>query len=384
MHNQQAFSTEKAGAIIVAAGAGSRLGGAIPKQFLALRGKPMLLWSVEAMLRCNKFAAIIVVVPPGDESRVRAILPPAWHIHVVAGGATRTESVRAGLAALEPFLPSTGLIHDAARPGLSLPVIEELLVALTTSDAAAPALPVADALKSTPDIRSVRRDGLVRVQTPQAFRWDAITSAYASTKDAAVDDLALVEDAGAKITLTPGRHELMKVTYPEDLVVAEKLIAGPAFRVGTGFDVHGFEPGDAVVICGVRIPHTKKLEGHSDADAGWHALTDAILGALALGDIGDHFPPSDPQWKGAASIKFLQHAVKLATIRGYRITNSDITILAERPKISPHREAMRAATAEAMNVPLDTVSVKATTTEKLGFVGREEGIAAQAVVLLSS
>ena len=384
MHNQEAFSTGKAAAIVVAAGSGSRLGGATPKQFVALRGKPMLLWSIETMLRCNKLAAIIVVVPPGEENRTRGILPQAWHIHVVAGGASRTESVRAGLAALDPFLPSTVLIHDAARPGLTLPVIDELLTALDAAEAAAPALTVADALKSTPDVRSVSRDGLVRVQTPQAFRWDAITSAYASVKADAVDDLALVEAAGAKIALTPGRHELMKVTYPEDLAVAEKLIAGPALRVGTGFDVHGFEPGDAVILCGVRIPHTKKLEGHSDADAGWHALTDAILGALALGDIGDHFPPSDPQWKGAASIRFLQHAVKLATDRGYRVANADITILAERPKISPHREAMRAATAEAMGVPLDAVSVKATTTEKLGFVGREEGIAAQASVLLST
>ncbi|RZJ16158.1 MAG: 2-C-methyl-D-erythritol 2,4-cyclodiphosphate synthase [Brevundimonas sp.] len=175
----------------------------------------------------------------------------------------------------------------------------------------------------------------------------------------------------------------MKVTYPEDLAVAEKLIAGPAIRVGTGFDVHGFEPGDAVILCGVRIPHTKKLEGHSDADAGWHALTDAILGALALGDIGDHFPPSDPQWKGAASVKFLQHAVNLAHDRGFHVVNADLTILAERPKIAPHREAMRIATATAMNVSPDVVSVKATTTEKLGFVGREEGIAAQATVLLS-
>jgi 2-C-methyl-D-erythritol 4-phosphate cytidylyltransferase/2-C-methyl-D-erythritol 2,4-cyclodiphosphate synthase len=175
----------------------------------------------------------------------------------------------------------------------------------------------------------------------------------------------------------------MKVTYPEDFALAEKLIGSPALRVGTGFDVHGFEPGDAVILCGVRIPHTKKLEGHSDADAAWHALTDAILGALALGDIGDHFPPSDPQWKGAASRLFLQHAVKLANDRGYHIANADITIVAERPKISPHREAMRQATAEAMNVSLDAVSVKATTTEKLGFVGREEGIAAQASVLLS-
>lgn len=382
MHNQEAFSVHKAAAVVVAGGNGSRLGGAIPKQFLALGGKPMLRWSVDTMLHCKKFAAIAVVVPPGEENRVRGILPRAWNIHVVAGGASRTDSVRAGLSVLEPMLPDSVLIHDAARPGLTESVIDELLAALETADAAAPALAVADALKATPAISSVSRDGLVRVQTPQAFRWRAIASAYAAAIDPAVDDLALLEAAGANITLTPGRHELMKITYPEDLAVAEKLIAGPAMRIGSGFDVHGFEPGDAVILCGVRIPHTKKLEGHSDADAGWHALTDAILGALALGDIGDHFPPSDPQWKGAASIKFLQHAVKLAHDRGFRIANADITILAERPKISPHREAMRAATAEAMNVAIDVVSVKATTTEKLGFVGREEGIAAQATVLL--
>jgi len=384
MHNQEAFLGFKAAGVVVAGGSGNRLGGATPKQFLVLAGKPMLLWSIETMLRCNKLAAIAVVVPAGEENRVRALLPHAWNIHVVAGGASRTDSVRAGLAVLEPMLPDRVLIHDAARPGLSPAVIDELLAALNEADAAAPALPVADALKTTPTVSSVSRDGLVRVQTPQAFRWNAIARAYASIIDPAVDDLALVEAAGARIALTPGRHELMKVTYAEDLAVAEKLIAGPTVRVGSGFDVHGFEPGDAVILCGVRIPHTKKLEGHSDADAGWHALTDAILGALALGDIGDHFPPSDPQWKGAASIKFLQHAVKLAHDRGYRIANADITILAERPKISPHREAMRAATADAMNVPIDAVSVKATTTEKLGFVGREEGIAAQASVLLST
>jgi 2-C-methyl-D-erythritol 4-phosphate cytidylyltransferase/2-C-methyl-D-erythritol 2,4-cyclodiphosphate synthase len=383
MLNQEAHLGHKAAAIIVAAGSGSRLGGAKPKQFQPICGKPMLLWSVEAMLRCNKIAAIAVVVPAHEQHRVRSMLPHSWSIHVVAGGATRTDSVRAGLDVLDPINPDHVLIHDAARPGLALDVIEELLAALNDADAASPALPVADALKRTDTLQTVDRDGLVRVQTPQAFRWPAIIRAYASAPASAVDDLALLEGTGAKITLTPGRQALMKVTYPEDFALAEKIIGSPALRLGTGFDVHGFEPGDAVILCGVRIPHTKKLEGHSDADAAWHALTDAILGALALGDIGDHFPPSDPQWKGTASRLFLQHAVKLANDRGYHIANADITILAERPKISPHREAMRLATAEAMNVSLDTVSVKATTTEKLGFVGREEGIAAQASVLLS-
>ncbi len=386
MHNEEAFSARKAAAIIVAAGSGSRLGGQVPKQFLPLGGKPVLRWSVEVMLRCNKIADVIIIAPPDSVEQTGALLPANPRLRVIPGSPiSRTESVRAGLNTLSAAPPAKVLIHDAARPGLTLDVLEELLTALDTASAACPALPVSDALKDTSagGIRSVPRDSLVRVQTPQAFRWDAITSAYAATTDAAVDDLALVEAHGAKITLTPGREALMKITYPEDLAVVEKLIASPALRVGTGFDVHGFEPGDAVILCGVRIPHTKKLEGHSDADAGWHALTDAILGALALGDIGDHFPPSDPQWKGAASVKFLQHAVKLAHDRGFRIANADITILAERPKISPHREAMRRATAEACDIELASVSVKATTTEKLGFVGREEGIAAQAVVLLS-
>lgn len=385
MHNQEAFTAGKVGAIIVSAGSGSRAGGNEPKQYRLLGGKPVLNWSVLAMLQRNDIAAIVVCVPPGGVAQAQAILPRSERLVVVEGGNTRTESVRAGLRALQPHAPQSVLIHDAARPGLGQSVIEELLTALGEADAAAPALPVSDALKdrSGPALRTVARDHLVRVQTPQAFRWQVISDAYASATDAAVDDLALVEASGAKVVLTPGRTELTKITYPEDFAVAEKLIAGPALRVGSGFDVHGFEPGDAVILCGVRIPHTKKLEGHSDADAAWHALTDAILGALALGDIGDHFPPSDPQWKGAASIKFLQHAVKLALDRGFRIANADITILAERPKISPHREAMRVATAEAMGVSPDLVSVKATTTEKLGFVGREEGIAAQASVLLS-
>lgn len=337
------------------------------------------------MLRCNKIAALVVVAPEDLMDQTRALLPPDARVRVVAGSPnSRTESVRNGLAALAQTPPRHVLIHDAARPGLSPDVIDELLTALETADAAAPALPVSDALKRTgSSLQTVDRSDLVRVQTPQAFRWDVISRAYAGADAAAVDDLALVEASGAKVALTPGRTGLMKITFPEDLAVAERLVAAPALRVGTGFDVHGFEPGDGVILCGVRIPHTKKLEGHSDADVAWHALTDAILGALALGDIGDHFPPSDPQWKGAASIRFLQHAVKLAADRGYRIANADITILAERPKISPYREAMRLATAEAMNVPPDAVSVKATTTEKLGFVGREEGIAAQAAVLLA-
>jgi 2-C-methyl-D-erythritol 4-phosphate cytidylyltransferase/2-C-methyl-D-erythritol 2,4-cyclodiphosphate synthase len=346
----------------------------------------MLIWSLEALLQCEEIVAVAVVVSPSERSRALSILPSGPRILVVDGGAERTDSVRAGLQALDAHSLKKVLIHDGARPGLSASVIRELIDALDRADAAAPALPVADALKDARGgLRNIDRSGLVRVQTPQAFRFDVIRKAI-SNASSAVDDLALVETAGARIELTPGRHELMKITHPEDLAIAEKLLVSQPqaiMRVGTGFDVHGFVAGDGVTICGVRIPHTKKLEGHSDADVGWHALTDAILGAAALGDIGDHFPPSDPKWKGANSLVFLQQAARLATARGLRVVNADITLICEKPKISPHREAMRARTAEALGIPVDAVSVKATTTEKLGFLGREEGIAAQAVVLLS-
>ncbi|HEV7694104.1 MAG TPA: bifunctional 2-C-methyl-D-erythritol 4-phosphate cytidylyltransferase/2-C-methyl-D-erythritol 2,4-cyclodiphosphate synthase [Hyphomonadaceae bacterium] len=384
MHNHQAFQPGNTGAVLVAAGSGKRLGGEIPKQFQPLGGKPVLRWSVDALLRCDKIRALAVVVSPSERARTAALLPSDSRISLVDGGAERTDSVRNGLRALEGKGLDSVLIHDAARPGLSACVVDELIAALAGADAAAPALPVADALKDTRNgVRTVSREGLVRIQTPQAFRFDVISRAIASATGA-VDDIALVEATGAKVVLTPGRQELMKITHPEDLAIAEKLLSSQqTMRVGTGFDVHGFTAGDHVTICGVRIPHTKTLEGHSDADVGWHALTDAILGAAALGDIGDHFPPSDLQWKGADSLVFLQHAAKLAAERGFRVVNADITLLCEKPKISPHREAMRTKTAEALGIPLDCVSVKATTTERLGFLGREEGIAAQAVVMLS-
>jgi 2-C-methyl-D-erythritol 4-phosphate cytidylyltransferase/2-C-methyl-D-erythritol 2,4-cyclodiphosphate synthase len=377
-------------AIIVAGGAGSRAGGQTPKQYRWLGGKPVLRWSVEAMLRCKNIARIVVVVPADDSAAAAALLPADSRIRFAIGGATRTDSVRAGLAALSDPPPDRVLIHDAARPGLTPETIDQLIAALDDADASAPVLPMTDAVKSLADgIQTVPRDDLVRVQTPQAFRHALLRAAYDETTDAAVDDLELVQRSraaqasGMRFKPVPGHPRLMKITHAEDFTVVEKLIAAPAMRIGTGFDVHGFEPGDAVILCGVRIPHAKKLEGHSDADAGWHALTDAILGAAALGDIGDHFPPSDPKWKGANSLVFLKHAVKLAADRGLKVVNADITLLCEKPKIAPHREAMRVATAEALGVDVGCVSVKATTTEKLGFLGREEGIAAQASVLLA-
>ncbi|MBI1359588.1 MAG: bifunctional 2-C-methyl-D-erythritol 4-phosphate cytidylyltransferase/2-C-methyl-D-erythritol 2,4-cyclodiphosphate synthase [Alphaproteobacteria bacterium] len=386
MLNQEAFLPgNTCAAIIVAAGSGSRLGGHIPKQFQSLNGKPMLLWSVEPLLHCEEIASLVIVLPADAQDSVADLLPKDGRIVVTAGGTNRTDSVRNGLAVLKSRLPSKVLIHDAARPGLRPDVIRELISALDTADAAAPALPIPDAIKSVGEdgrLATVARDALVRVQTPQAFRWQTILEAYESDTGA-VDDLALVEKSGARVTLTPGRTELMKVTHPEDLAIVGKLISTPALRVGTGFDVHGFEDGNGVTLCGVRIPHSRSLQGHSDADAGWHALTDAILGAAALGDIGDHFPPSDPKWKGASSDIFLRHTVKLVADKGFRIVNADITLLCEKPKIGPHREAMRAATAETLGVDIASVSVKATTTERLGFLGREEGVAAQAVVLLA-
>jgi 2-C-methyl-D-erythritol 4-phosphate cytidylyltransferase/2-C-methyl-D-erythritol 2,4-cyclodiphosphate synthase len=377
------------GLIIVAAGEGRRMGEGPAKQYREVGGRPMLLWSVTAALACPAIDRVVVVVPAQDEDYVRGLLPEQQRIRLAHGGAMRTDSVRSGLTALVDLDPAAVLIHDAARPGLTPEVILELLAALEEADAAAPALTLTDAVKELGEdgrMRTVPRDSLRRIQTPQAFRTETLIRAFEQAAGAAVDDLALVEAAlgpdRARITLTPGRAELMKITHAEDLAIAERLLSPPPFRIGEGFDVHAFGEGDFVTLCGVAIPHSRGLKGHSDADAGWHALTDAILGAAALGDIGDHFPPSDPTWKGASSLIFLTHAVKLVRKMGMAVVNVDITLMCERPKIAPHREAMRTATAAALGAPLSCVSVKATTTEKLGFLGREEGIAASAAVLL--
>jgi 2-C-methyl-D-erythritol 4-phosphate cytidylyltransferase / 2-C-methyl-D-erythritol 2,4-cyclodiphosphate synthase len=385
LHTFQAEpALQRCAAVIVAAGVSRRMGGGTPKQFLALGARPVLLWSVDAFRRAG-VGTIVVVAAPAELAKVRQLVPA--DVDVTAGGDTRAASVRAGLAAVGRA--EWVFIHDAARPGVSETVVHELLAVAQseTADAAAPALPSIDALKRRGDdgsLATVDRAGLWRVQTPQLFQYDLIKSAHEKTSGDWVDDLALIEGAGAKIAFTRGRAELMKITEGDDIAVASKLLSAPRMRVGSGFDVHAFAPGDHVMLCGVKVPHTHGLEGHSDADVAWHAITDAILGAAALGDIGDHFPPSDPQWKGAASILFLRHAVQLAADRGLEIANVDVTLICERPKIGPHRLAMREATAEALGLPLDAVSVKATTTERLGFTGRQEGIAAQAVVLLSA
>lgn len=370
-------------AIIVAAGRGERAGGTVPKQRRMLGSRPVFEWSLEAFVKHPGINECVLVVPDGEIENYRAHCAP--DVQIVAGGETRTASVLAGLAACSD-LTDTVLIHDAARPGLTANTISRLIDALKTSDAAAPALEVVDALKrkTAERVEAVDRAHLYRVQTPQAFRHQSILEALSSGGDY-VDDLAAIEAKGGTVTLTEGNERLAKITQPDDHQRMERMLmtSVKAPRFGSGFDVHALVPGDGVILCGVTIPHTQKLDGHSDADVAWHALTDAILGAAALGDIGDHFPPSDPQWRGADSATFLQHAVEIAKDAGWQLTSCDVTVICEAPKVKPHRDAMRQRTADVTGLPLDAVSVKATTTEGLGFTGRREGIAAQASAVLS-
>ena len=366
--------------IIVAAGSGSRAGG--DKQWRTLGGKPVLRWSIEALLNAGA-DEVVIVVAPGEDARTADVLAGLSNWRAVAGGAARADSVRAGLSALTCAPDQPVLIHDAARPLLSQAVIERLLAALDTADGALPALPVADSLRRGENGQMagvVERDGLCRAQTPQAFRRQTIEHAYVawSSSDAPTDEAVVVERNGGRVALIEGDQRLMKLTYPEDFAMAEALLPRQT-RIGSGYDVHRWGPGGSVWLCGVEVPHDQTLIGHSDADVGLHALTDALLGAIAQGDIGDHFPPSDPKWKGAASDRFLQHAADLVTARGGRIINVDVTLICEQPKVKPHRQAMRERIAAILALPLDAVSVKATTTEGLGFTGRGEGMAAQAV-----
>lgn len=372
-------------AIIVAAGKGLRAAGDGPKQFQLLGSKPLYQWSLEAF-ETHPAVQQIALVVPGDRYEYFASKHQSERIKIIAGGRKRTTSVRAGLKALDARSNHIVMIHDAARPGLDATMISSLIDTLSDADAAAPALPLADALKRLDgdSIRSIARDDLYRVQTPQAFYYGKIQAALETTSESFVDDLAAIEASGGKIRLVQGDERLSKVTWPDDLNRMEKILRSETLspRIGTGFDVHAFGPGDHVTLCGLKVAHSKGLIGHSDADVAWHTLTDAILGALALGDIGDHFPPSDKKWKGAESSLFLKHASDLAYQAGYLIANCDITLICEQPKIGPHREAMRETTARLLALPLSSISVKATTTERLGFTGRGEGIAAQAACML--
>lgn len=373
-------------AIVVAAGSGSRAGGA--KQWRTVAGRPVARWSVEALLAAGA-REVVLVIAPDAEAEAQSALEGLTDWRTVRGGATRADSVRAGLAALNGADDEPVLIHDAARPFLSAEVIGRLLAGLADADGALPALPVADSLRLGDQglvAGAVDRENLWRAQTPQAFRLKTIRDAYAAWPDneAATDEAAVVERAGGRVRLIQGDPRLMKLTYPEDFAMAEALSAArTTIRIGQGFDVHRWGPGSSVWLCGVEIPHDQTLIGHSDADAGLHALTDAILGAIADGDIGDHFPPSDPRWKGASSDRFLVYAAQRVATRGGRIINVDVTLICEQPKVKPHRQAMRERLAELLNLPLDAVSVKATTSEGLGFTGRGEGLAAQAAVSIA-
>jgi len=376
-------------AVIVAAGSGSRAGPGQAKQWRLLGGRPVLSWSAEALAAAGA-DPLVVVAPPGDEDKARARLRHLPGLKVCAGGATRAESVRNGLQALAADPPEAVLVHDAARPLVTRGHVETLLQALEGADGAVPALPVADTVKradASGALRTTPREGLLRIQTPQAFRYGVLVDAYArwTGREAPTDDAAAVEAAGGRVVAAPGDPALMKLTYPEDFAMAEALaVQARVTRIGQGFDAHRFGPGDSVWLCGLNIPHDQGLVGHSDADVGLHALTDALLGAVGRADIGEHFPPSDPRWRGAASDQFVRHAVELVREAGGRIVNADLTLICEAPKIRPHREAMRARVAELLELPLDRVSVKATTTEGMGFTGRREGLAAQAVVAVET
>jgi 2-C-methyl-D-erythritol 4-phosphate cytidylyltransferase / 2-C-methyl-D-erythritol 2,4-cyclodiphosphate synthase len=373
--------------ILVAAGRGTRMGDEVPKQWRDLAGRPVLAQAAAAF-RGAGLDRLLVVIQPEDAARLAPLGLP-W----VAGGATRTDSVRAALEHLAVDPPAHVLIHDAARPLVSPRVIAGVLAALEGAEAAAPALPVTDALWRAEEGRvagSAPREGLFRAQTPQGFAFPALLAAYRAHPGTADDDVTVARAAGLDVTITEGDEDNLKLTWPADFARAEAILnagrqaegARVDIRTGNGFDVHRFCPGDGLWLCGVKVPHDRALQGHSDADVGMHALTDAIYGALAEGDIGCHFPPSDPQWKGAESHVFLRHAADLAAARGFRLSHADVTLICERPKIGPHAGAMRAALAAILGIEAERVSVKATTSERLGFAGREEGIAALATATL--
>ena len=364
--------------LLVAAGSGTRFGSDMPKQFLLLAGKPVLRHAAETLA-----AESTLLQPVGDRETIEAALAGLAHLPVVAGGTTRQDSVRAGLEALNPHRPDVVLVHDAARPFVPPGTVAALLDALQRAPGAIPAAPVADTLKRVIHgviTETIPRDGLFRAQTPQAFRFECLLAAHRSGLRGATDDASLLEAVGETVLIVPGAEDNIKLTYPEDLPRLERAMTCLVPRVGTGFDVHVLEPGRPLMLCGVEVPHDKGLAGHSDADVGIHALCDAIYGALAEGDIGRHFPPTEATWKDADSARFLRHAAERIAARGGRLLNADVTLICERPKISPHAAAMRERLAALLDVAVDRISVKATTTERLGFTGRGEGIAAQAAV----
>ena len=365
-------------ALLVAAGSGARFGSAQPKQFALLAGRPVIRHAADALA-----PYVSLLQPVGDPALIGPALDGIDHLPPVPGGATRQDSVRAGLEALAPHGPDLVLVHDAARPCVPDATVAAVLAALEMHEGAIPAVPVADTLKRGQDGAvgaTVPRDGLFRAQTPQGFRFPLLLALHRAHPGGATDDAGLLEDAGYAVALVPGDEDNIKLTYAEDLVRLERAMGAAMIpRVGTGFDVHRLEAGRPMVLCGVVVPHEMGLAGYSDADVGIHALCDAIYGALNEGDIGRHFPPGEAAWKDADSARFLQHAAARIADRGGRLVNADVTLICERPKITPHAPAMMDRLAGLLEVDASRISVKATTTERLGFAGRGEGIACQAV-----
>jgi 2-C-methyl-D-erythritol 4-phosphate cytidylyltransferase / 2-C-methyl-D-erythritol 2,4-cyclodiphosphate synthase len=379
-------SIDKIAAIVVAAGSGSRTGSKLPKQYINVAGKPMIRHSVDALLQILKPENIFIIIGENQHSHAQAALPHINAAQFIVGGATRRLSVLNGLEAAEKRKPERVLIHDAARPFLSSTVIHRLLAKLDSCTGAVPALPIVDSLAHGNELmqQAVKRDGLWRVQTPQAFRFAEIFAVHKnwSSEHEPTDDASMLLDTGAQVAFVEGDEALTKFTYAHDFETRHGQTSKMTFRSGTGFDVHKFGPGEELWLCGIHIPSPHGLIGHSDADVALHAVVDAILGAAALGDIGDHFPPSDPQWRGVSSDLFVAEAMRLVREKGYELGNLDLTIICETPKIGPHRVAMRARLADILHTDVEKLSVKATTTEGLGFTGRGEGIAAQAIATL--
>ena len=372
---------ETCAALIVAAGRGQRFGGTGPKQYVTLLGQPLLRRTLRAFCDHPGVGPIAVAIHPDDDDLFKAAAEGMPRVFAVHGGATRQESVRRGLEALAATAPDIVLIHDGARPVIGRTLIDRVIAGLAHTPGALPVVPVIDTLKRVEGdtvLATVPREQLMRAQTPQGFRFPAILAAHrAHAGEALTDDASVLERAGERVMTVPGDETNIKVTTMDDLARVTAMLSET--RTGSGFDVHKFGPGDAVMLCGVRVPHSHGLEGHSDADVALHAATDAILGAFGGGDIGLHFPPSDPKWRGAASHQFLRHAYDLLVERGGALVHLDVTIICERPKVGPHRAAMVNEMAKILGVAADRISVKATTTEGLGFTGRQEGIAAQAL-----
>ena len=394
MSHTESRDLAKCAALLVAAGRGYRVGGPLPKQYLKIGGESVLRHAARRFLTHTCISSVLVVIHPDDralyDDAVAGLdLPPP-----VMGGAERQDSVRNGLEQLALMgAPDKVLIHDAVRPFVAADIIGAVIGAIAADRGALPALPVADTLKRAQDgtvQTTVDRAGLWRAQTPQGFPFAALLAAHRAAKGKVLtDDAAVAEAAGLAVTLVAGSEQNFKITGPDDMERAERLLntpnhqGGRVTRVGTGFDVHAFEDGSFAMICGIEIPHTHKLKGHSDADVGLHAITDALLGAAGKGDIGVYFPPSDAKWRGAPSDIFLKAAGEMIVTDGGRIENIDITIICESPKVGPHREKMRARVADILGLAIDRVNVKGKTTEQLGFLGRGEGIAAQAAASVS-